>query len=113
LAWTATAATTGNDDSCDIGVVPAATLLLPYFEVDLDDPSGEHTIFTITNVTNLDRVARVTLWTDYAFPVITFNIQLTGYGMQSISLYDVLARGVIGPETPGARGRYSKPNPSS
>jgi hypothetical protein len=26
--------TTNNDDSCDIGVAPAATLLLPYFEVD-------------------------------------------------------------------------------
>jgi hypothetical protein len=113
LALTAGAATRNNDDSCDIGVVPAATLLLPYFEVDLDDPNGEQTIFTITNVTNLDRIARVTLWTDYAFPVITFNIQLTGYGMQAISLYDVLARGVIGPQTSVARGRYSDPNPAS
>ena len=25
---------------CDIGVEPAATLLLPYFEVDLKNPSG-------------------------------------------------------------------------
>ena len=47
-------ATTNNDDSCDIGVAPAATLLLPYFEVDLDDPAGETTLFTITNVSNLD-----------------------------------------------------------
>ena len=28
--------TTNNDDSCDIGVAPAATLLLPYFEVDFN-----------------------------------------------------------------------------
>ena len=110
LTWTASAATTGNDDTCDIGVAPAATLLLPYFEVDLDDSQGETTIFTITNVTNLDRIARVTLWTDYAYPVLTFNVELTGYDVQSISLYDVLANGVIGPEKRAARGRYSKAN---
>ena len=113
LAWTAWAATTRNDDSCDIGVAPAATLLLPYFEVDVDDASGETTIFTITNVTNVDRIARVTLWTDYAFPVLTFNVQLTGYGVQSISLYDVIARGVIAQHDVATRGRYSRPNPAS
>src|SRR5688572_33507931 len=58
-------ATTNNDDSCDIGVTPAATLLLPYFEVDLDaaNGSGETTLFTITNTSNLDQIAHVTLWT--------------------------------------------------
>ena len=113
LALTAGAATRNNDDSCDIGVAPAATLLLPYFEVDLDDADGEKTIFTITNVTNLDRIARVTLWTDYAFPVVTFNVFLTGYGVQGINLYDVLKNGVIAPPASVARGKYSKPNPSS
>ncbi len=34
LAPIASAATRDNDDSCDIAVLPAATLLLPYFEVD-------------------------------------------------------------------------------
>jgi len=29
-------ATTANDDSCDISLLPAATLLLPYFEVDFN-----------------------------------------------------------------------------
>src|SRR5215216_1332535 len=65
-------ATTNNDDSCDISVAPAATLLLPYFEVDIDDPAGETTLFTITNVSNEDQIAHVTLWTDYSFPVIDF-----------------------------------------
>ncbi len=113
LACAASAATTQNDDSCDIGVAPAATLLLPYFEVDLDDPHGEVTIFTITNVTNVDRIARVTLWTDYAVPMLTFNIELTGYAVQSINLYDLIGRGVLLPETSTARGRYSKANPAS
>jgi hypothetical protein len=110
------AATIHNDDSCDVVVLPAATLLLPYFEVDLDRAGGETTLFTITNVTNAERIARVTLWTDQAYPVLAFNIYLTGYDVQAINLYDVLARGRIAPEngtgtelTP-RRGLYSDPN---
>jgi len=115
LAWTASAAITRNDDSCDIALLPAATLLLPYFEVDLDDPNGSTTLFTITNVTNVDQIARVTLWTDRAYPVMGFNIYLTGYDVQSINLYDVIARGIIAPEfgtgtALSPRGHYSDAN---
>jgi hypothetical protein len=91
-------ATTNNDDSCDIGVTPAATLLLPYFEVDLTNSGGEQTLFTITNTSNLDQIAHVTLWTDYSFPVIDFNIYLTGYDVQAINLFDVISRGLIAPD---------------
>ncbi|HEV7238041.1 MAG TPA: hypothetical protein VGQ36_02295 [Thermoanaerobaculia bacterium] len=115
LTLTATGATTRNDDSCDIAPLPAATLLLPYFEVDLDDPNGTTTLFTITNVSPRDQIAHVTLWTDRAFPVIGFNIYLTGYDVQSINLFDVIARGHIAPERGTGtqiqkRGRYSDPN---
>ncbi|MGZ5433676.1 MAG: hypothetical protein ACXWH7_12185, partial [Thermoanaerobaculia bacterium] len=105
-------ASTDNDDSCDIALLPAATLLLPYFEVDLEDPRGETTIFTVTNVSPEDRIARVTLWTDYAFPVITFNIDLTGYDVQSINLYDVIARGFIAPDV-GTGTQVTKRGPLS
>ena len=91
-------ATTNNDDSCDISVAPAATLLLPYFEVDLANAGGETTLFTITNTSNLDQIAHVTLWTDLSFPVIDFNIYLTGYDVQAINLYDVIFRGVVAPD---------------
>jgi hypothetical protein len=110
--------TTNNDDSCDIGVAPAATLLLPYFEVDLASRTGERTIFTITNVSNVEQVAHITLWTDYSFPVIDFNVYLTGYDVQSIDLYDVIALGDIAPtrgtgfEDPGSpEGDFSDDNP--
>ena len=92
-------ATTNNDDSCDISVAPAATLLLPYFEVDLANAAGETTLFTITNTSNLDQIAHVTLWTDLSFPVIDFNIYLTGYDVQAINLFDVISRGVIAPDS--------------
>src|SRR5437016_3891160 len=61
--------TTNNDDSCDIGVAPAATLLLPYFEVDLVNRTTT-TLFTITNVSRLPQIAHVTIWTDRSFPVL-------------------------------------------
>ena len=91
--------TTNNDDSCDISVAPAATLLLPYFEVDITstDGSGETTIFTITNVSALPQIAHVTLWTDWSFPVVDFNIFLTGYDVQSINLRDVIRSGLLAP----------------
>jgi hypothetical protein len=87
--------TTNNDDSCDISVAPAATLLLPYFEVNIDNPAGETTLFTITNVSQLPQIAHVTIWTDFSFPVLDFNIFLTGYDVQSINLFDVISRGKI------------------
>jgi hypothetical protein len=99
-----------NDDSCDIKVGPAATLLLPYFEVDPNPTvQGQKTLFTITNVSRYPQIAHVTLWTDWAYPVLTFNLFLTGYDVQAINLYDVIVRGTIAPPsgttsatTPGA-----------
>src|SRR3954454_8506067 len=81
--------TTNNDDSCDIGVAPAATLLLPYFEVDFTNRT-QNTLFTITNVSRLPQIAHVTIWTDWSFPVFDFNIYLTGYDVQGISINQVL-----------------------
>jgi hypothetical protein len=85
-------------ESCDIALLPAATLLLPHFEVDLEASRSETTVFTLTNVSAADRIARVTLWTDYGFPAITFNVYLTGYDVQTIDLFDVIAGAVIASE---------------
>jgi hypothetical protein len=108
--------TKANDDSCDIALLPAATLLLPYFETDFTNGTTVTTLFSITNVTNVSRVARVTLWTDYAYPVLSFNIYLTGYDVQSISLFDVIAKGIIGNgvgtgSSASHTGTYSDPDP--
>jgi hypothetical protein len=90
--------TRNNDDSCDISVLPAATLLLPYFEVNLNSYSGPTTLFTVTNASPQEQIAHVTLWTDYAYPVIDFNVYLTGYDTQAINLFDIIARGFIAPD---------------
>ncbi len=95
--------TTNNDDSCDISTAPAATLLLPYFEVD-PTQRGTTTFFTVVNTSAVPQIAHVTIWTDWSYPVLDFNIYLTGYDVQPIDLYDVIVNGVIAPNgtaTPG------------
>src|SRR5438067_325657 len=95
VAVSATAGSLDNDASCDIKVGPAATLLLPYFEVDLQTAGAQTTLFTITNVSRYSQIAHVTLWTDWGFPVLTFNIFLVGYDVQSINVRDILVSGIV------------------
>jgi hypothetical protein len=92
---TLVAQTTANDASCDIGVAPAATLLLPYFEVDVTAPpeQAETTIFTITNVGREPQIASVTLWSDWSYPLLTFDVFLTGYDVYSLNLRDLFVTG--------------------
>ena len=108
IAWTAAGATrpaasrvitTDNYASCDISVSPAATLLLPIFEVDVGKPVSDatNTIFSIINTSRAPQIARVTLWTDYAHPALWFNVYLTGFDVAPISLYDVLVNGMLPP----------------
>ena len=74
---------------CTIDDVPAATLLLPYFEVDLVNLAGINTLFSINNASATATVAHVTLWTDESIPTLDFDIYLTGYDVQTISLRDI------------------------
>lgn len=78
---------------CDTDEDPAATLLLPYFEVDLDNPSAGNTIFTINNARPEPALAHVTLWTDWSHPTIDFHVFLTGYDVQQINLAEVFLHG--------------------
>ncbi len=75
---------------CTIDEVPAATLLLPYFEVDLGKPNGINTLLSINNASSTAVLAHVVLWTDLSVPVLDFNVYLTGYDVQTISLRDLI-----------------------
>ena len=94
--------TTNNDDSCDIGTAPAATLLLPYFAVARD--RSRNTAFTLVNTVDRPQIAHITIWTDWSFPVIDFNVFLTGYDVQALSLHDIIFNAVIGPTGTTASG---------
>lgn len=85
---------------CTIDEVPAATLLLPYFEVDLDNPNGANTLFSINNASATAVLAHVVVWSDLSKVVLDFNVYLTGYDVQTISVNDLL-HGIL-PQTASA-----------
>ncbi|HSS79209.1 MAG TPA: hypothetical protein VLV54_20990, partial [Thermoanaerobaculia bacterium] len=86
---------------CTIDAVPAATLLLPYFEVDLNNPNGLTTLFSVNNASATAILAHVVVYSDLSVPVLDFNIYLTGYDVQTINLRDIIVNGVM-PQTASA-----------
>jgi hypothetical protein len=78
--------------------VPAATLLLPYFEVDLDNAAGITTLFSVNNASAAAQLAHVTVWSTWSIPVLDFDVYLTGYDVQSFNLRDILVDGIL-PQT--------------
>jgi len=87
---------------CTIDDVPAATLLLPYFEVSpCNDPNGVTTLFSVNNASATAILAHVVVWSDLSVPVLDFNIYLTGYDVQTINLRDIICGGTL-PRTASA-----------
>ena len=68
-------------------VVPAATLLLPYFEVGLDEANSNiNTRFSVTNFNAAATLIHVMIFTDYSVGTLAFDVYLTGYDVQSFNL---------------------------
>ncbi len=74
---------------------PAATLLLPYFEVDpvsnfpaaASTPGAPlNTVLTVGNANATATLTRVTVWTDYGIPTLSFHLYFTGYDTETIDL---------------------------
>lgn len=77
---------TGN---CRLANQPSATLLIPYFEVNLSDPSGRTTLISVNNAAPRPTLARMVFWTDWGIPTLAFDVYLTGYDVQTFNLRDV------------------------
>ena len=91
-------------------VRPASTLLLPYFEIgaipNFPAPAGTpnlNTVVTVGNATASPVLARVTLWTDYGIPTLSFHINLTGFDYETLDLR-MLFDGVLPPSNSGIVG---------
>jgi len=83
---------TARARASSIGTIPeepAATLLLPYFEVDLGNTSGATTRFSINNSSATAVLVHMTVWSDLSVPVLAFNVYLTGYDVQTIDMRDI------------------------
>ena len=83
------AAPAARAELCTVDAVPAATLLLPYFEVDLVNSDCVNTLFSVNNARADATLAHVTLWTDWSQPTIDFDIFLTGYDVVTVNMRDV------------------------
>ena len=91
--------------TCTIDQHPAATLLVPYFQVHLNadgsvDTSATRTdtLITVVNASSAATLAHVVIWNRRSIPLLDFNIALTGYDIVGWSMEDVLT-GTI-PSTP-------------
>src|SRR3954462_10550019 len=56
------------EGNCRLANQPAPTLLIPYFEVDLNNLSGQNTLFSVNNSSYKPALARVVQWTDWGVP---------------------------------------------
>jgi hypothetical protein len=81
----------------------AATLLFPYFEVDLD--GARTTLLAINTSQGARSLVRVTLWTDWGIPTLSFDLYLGIADVQTINLRDLFATGAA-PVTRPPAGRY-------
>jgi hypothetical protein len=80
---------------------PAATLLLPYFEVNLTNPSAATTLLSINDSSATAMLAHVVIWSDLSVPVLQFNVYLTGYDVYHLNLQSLLINGTQ-PQTASA-----------
>lgn len=93
LAALAGAAPPARASLCNLDPVPAATLLLPYFEVDLTPGSTDDVIVTINNAQSNAALVHVTFWTDWAQPTLDFDVYLTGYDVLTWRLRPAFVNG--------------------
>lgn len=80
---------------CARDFVPAATLLVPYAVVALDnsnvpDPSGYTTILDVINVSSAKQIIHVVMWDALSEPVVDFDEVLSGYDVWQINFQDLL-----------------------
>lgn len=79
---------------CLAADTPAATLLFPYFEVDLSSPSGLTTLISIGNTEDhFPTLVRVTVWTEWAIATVSFDLYLEPADVQTINLRDLFTTG--------------------
>lgn len=83
---------------CVIDAVPAATILVPYFEVNLRDRNKskfERTKVTLINSEAAPAIAHVILWTDLSVPTLNFDILLTGFDVQEFDVDRLFTHGQL------------------
>ena len=84
--------------TCTIDQRPAATLLVPYFQVSFDaagnvvstGPGARDTIVTIGNASSAPMIAHVNVYNRFSQLVLDFNVALTGFDIQAMRMSDII-----------------------
>ena len=85
--------------TCTSDQHPAATLLVPYFQVSYDTtgalvstgPGARDTIVTIANASAAPMVAHVSVFDRNSVFLLDFNVALTGFDVQAMRMSDIIA----------------------
>lgn len=85
--------------TCTVDQHPAATLLVPYFQVSYDDsgnlvstgPDARDTIVTFANASSAPMIAHVDVWDRQSVVQLDFDVALTGFDVQAMRLSDILS----------------------
>jgi hypothetical protein len=86
--------------TCTLDQRPAATLLVPYFQVSIVPGSGaivsggdlaRDTIVTIVNASGAPMLAHVNVYNRFSEIKLDFNIALTGYDVQAMRMSDIIS----------------------
>ena len=73
----------------------AASLLFPYFQVDLDSADGLTTLLAVGNASAEEALAHAVVWTDRGIPTLAFDLHLPGDAVQTLNLRDVFRNGQL------------------
>ncbi len=79
------------DHSCLVGNRAAASLLFPYFEVDLAAADGTTTLISVASAHYEPLLAHVVVWTDWGLPTTAFDLALDAHQVQSLNMRAILA----------------------
>jgi len=89
---------TASAITCTIDQRPGATLLVPWFQVSVDasgaviggTADARDTLVTIVNASSAPMIAHVSVFSERSELVLDFNIALTGFDVQAMSMAAVL-----------------------
>jgi hypothetical protein len=92
-------ASTAGAITCTIDQHPAASLLVPYFQVSVDATGApvrtglgaRDTLVTIVNASSAPMIAHVSVFSQYSELALDFNIALTGFDVQAMSMADIIS----------------------
>ncbi|HTY43105.1 MAG TPA: hypothetical protein VMH79_14640 [Thermoanaerobaculia bacterium] len=84
--------------TCTLDQRPAATLLVPYFQVSTDGNGGivssgalaRDTIVTIVNASSAPMVAHVNVYDRFSVIQLDFNVALSGFDVQSMAMSQII-----------------------